>query len=327
MALPNPLGALGDLITATLENYTGKPADNISKNNALLMLLQKQGNIETVDGGTEIIQEIEYQENQNYKRYTGYETIPTAANDTFTRAKFAFKQCAVSIVSSGIEGLQNAGQQKIFDLAQKRGKNAIKTMKNNLAGDVYSDGTADGGRQIGGLQLLVSKAPTSGTIGGIDRSAHSWWRNVAINFNTFLGGNPTSTNIIKAMNETYNSLIRGADHPNLIVADKNYFSLYQEYMQDKVRITSKEFDDVGLTNIKYQNSDVVLDGGYGGFAPVNTMYFLNTNYLHWRPHKMRNITPIGGDRQPVNQDAVIKLLGWAGNMTISNCFLQGVGYH
>jgi hypothetical protein len=50
----------------------------------------------------------------------------------------------------------------------------------------------------------------------------------------------------------------------------------------------------------------------------------NTKYLHWRPHARRNMVPLDPDRFSVNQDAMIRLMGWAGNMTLSNAFLQGV---
>ena len=50
----------------------------------------------------------------------------------------------------------------------------------------------------------------------------------------------------------------------------------------------------------------------------------NTNYLFFRPHRDRNFVPIGGERQSVNQDAIVKLIGWAGNLCTSNSSLQGV---
>jgi hypothetical protein len=71
-------------------------------------------------------------------------------------------------------------------------------------------------------------------------------------------------------------------------------------------------------------ADVVFDGGYGGSAPSNHMYFLNTDYIFWRPHRDRNMVPLNPDRFAVNQDAMVKLIAFAGNMTTSNCFLQGV---
>ena len=69
----------------------------------------------------------------------------------------------------------------------------------------------------------------------------------------------------------------------------------------------------GFASLKYfgagMASDVVLDGGIGsssynsGSGNANHMWFLNTKYLMFRPHKDRNFVPIGGDRQAVNQDA------------------------
>jgi len=61
--------------------------------------------------------------------------------------------------------------------------------------------------------------------------------------------------------------------------------------------------------------DVVLDGGIGGAIGSNRMYMLNTDYIFLRHHGERNMVPIGGDRQSVNQDAITKLIGWAGNLT------------
>ena len=71
-----------------------------------------------------------------------------------------------------------------------------------------------------------------------------------------------------------------------------------------------------------------MDGGIytGGYAGVgtNTMYFLNTNYIFFRPHADRNFVPIGGERQAVNQDAVVKLMGFAGNLTCAGGQFNGI---
>ena len=80
----------------------------------------------------------------------------------------------------------------------------------------------------------------------------------------------------------------------------------------------------GFDSLKYMQADMVLDGGFGGGMPVNTMYMLNTDYLYFRPHADRFFTPLGDDRFAVNQDAMVKLIGFAGNMTVSNRRLQAV---
>jgi hypothetical protein len=53
------------------------------------------------------------------------------------------------------------------------------------------------------------------------------------------------------------------------------------------------------------------------------MWMLNTDYISFRPHRDRNFVPIGGERQAVNQDAMVKLIGWAGNLTVRGSQFQG----
>ena len=79
----------------------------------------------------------------------------------------------------------------------------------------------------------------------------------------------------------------------------------------------------------YQGS--LLDGnnfGAAGAAVVggmtaSNMVFLNTNYLYLMTHRDRDMVPLDPDRFSVNQDAMVKLMAWAGNLCATNCFLQG----
>ena len=119
-------------------------------------------------------------------------------------------------------------------------------------------------------------------------------------------------------------------HTNLIVADNNYFRFYLESLQALVRIqdTNSDVGKLGFQTLKYMNADVVLDGGiytgsYTG-VPTSQMYFLNTKYIHYRPHSDRNMVVDERPRVSVNQDAEARLILWAGNMTLSNAFVQGV---
>jgi hypothetical protein len=312
-----------EIVTTTLRNRTGKLADNISKNNALLNRLKKRGKIKTVSGGRTIVQELEYAENGTFKRYSGYEALNISPSDVFTGAEFNYAQAAVAVSISGLEMIQNSGENAIIDLLESRIANAERTITNNIAVDCYSDGTSDGGRQIGGLQSLVAKTNTN-TVGGIDANAYSFWRNIAFSSATDGGSAATAANIQSYMNRLYVQLVRGADAPDLIVADNNYWRLYLESLQAIQRIASDEMAQAGFASLKYMNSDVVLDGGFGGGAPSNTMYFLNTNFLYFRPHADRFFVPLGDDRYAVNQDAMVKLIGFAGQMTVSNRRLQGV---
>ena len=320
MASPN----LSEIVTTTLRNRSRKLADNVTENNAILRYVNMAGNVRPVAGGRTIVQELDYAENSTYKRYSGYEVLDISPSDVFSAAEFNWKQAAVAVSISGLEELQNSGKEQMIDLLRSRVVNAERTFQNNLSADIYSDGTADGGKQIGGLQLLVPDDPTTGTVGGIDRSVWSFWQSFKY-AGVGDGGGAVAADTIQAyMNTIYLNISRGTDHPTLILADNNYYSFYWSSLQQIQRITQEKEGQAGFLTLKFQGADVVFDGGYNGSAPANHMYFLNTNYLHWRPHRDRNIVPLSPDRFAVNQDAMVKLIAVAGNMCLSNAFLQGV---
>jgi hypothetical protein len=324
MAVPN--SNFSEIIATTLRNRSGKLADSVTKNNAILARLKERGRIKPVSGGRTIVQELEYAENGTFMYYSGYEVLNISPSDVITAAEYDYKQAAVAVSISGLEQLQNSGKEAVIDLLESRIANAEKTMANNIAAGLYSDGTGTNGKQIGGLQLLVADTPSSGTVGGINRatSTNSFWRNISYDATTDGGSAASATNIQGYMNNVYVQLVRGTDKPDLLLADNAYYKLYLSSLQTIQRITSDKMASAGFTSLQYMGSDLVLDGGVGGGCPANHIYFLNTDYIHYRPHRDRNMVPLDPDRFSTNQDAVVKLIGWAGNMTLSNAQLQGV---
>lgn len=262
----------------------------------------------------------------------------------FSAAEYPIRQAAVAVSISGLEELQNSGEEAIIDLLESRISNAEDTFMNGLSQGVYGDGTVNG--SVGGLQLLVASSPSTGVVGGIDRASWVFWRNQAWSAATNGGTILSASSILSQMDSLWVQLVRGRDYPDLIVADNVTYKYYLAALQAIQRIgpenTAPDLAEYGFQSLKYLNADVVLDGGFQGFsgdplppqlssstsalggAPSTTMYFLNTKYLHWRPHARRNMVPLDPDRFSVNQDAMVRLVGWAGNMTISNAFLQGV---
>lgn len=328
MASPNP--SYGDLVTTTLKNRTNKLADNVTRNNAILRELSKRPNgFMPFDGGTTIDQEIDYANNTNATWYSGYESVAINPQDTFTMAEYDMKMLAVAVSVSGEEMLKNSGKERTINLVAARISNAEKTMDNVVATSMYSDGTGSGGKEIGGLQLLVADTPTN-TVGGISRSAWPFWANQQAS------GTFTAAGILASMDDMWVKLIRGTDRPKLILTDNNGWSKYNQSLQVNQRFTDPELASAGFTTLTFMGScPVILDGGYQGStapppgpptggSPASHMYFLNPNYLHFRPHQDRNMVVMDPDRYSTNQDAVIKMIGWAGNVTISNGFLQGV---
>ena len=319
MAFAN--AAISDVVATTIQSRTGTVADNVTKNNALLTRMKQQGNIKTFSGGNVIMQELSFQQNGNAGWYSGYQALPIGAQDVISASQFDIKQAACAVTMSGLEMLQNSAKEQIIDLMEARIKVAEGTMANLIAQGLYSDGTADGGKQITGLLVAVAKVPTSGTYGGIDRAAWPFWQNQAS-----IVATATAANIQQRMNTLYAKCVRGSDHTDLIMMDNGYWALFMQSLQLIQRFTNESaMAKLGFPSVSYMGADVVLDGGIGGFAPINTAYFLNTKYIHFRPHRERNFVALDpSKRYSVNQDAVVQLLAWAGNLTMSGSQFQGV---
>ncbi len=326
MAFPN----LTDIVTTTIQNRSKTLADNTLKQNALLNWLNKKGNVKTVDGGNVILQELMYNDptTQNAGSYSGYDVIDITPNSPLTSAQYDLKQYAGAVSISGLEQLQNAGKAQMISLLDGRMQVAEKQLMNQISAGIYGDGTGNAGKDITGLAAAISTAPTSGTYGGINRATWAFWRNVAFSGVTDGGAAVSSANIQSYMNRVLLQTIRGSDAPDIAVADNNYYRYFLESMQAIQRVTDDEEATSGFSSLAYYGAGkkmkVFCDGGIGGSIPTNRMYFINSDYMFFRPHSERNFQPIGGERQSVNQDAVVKLIGWAGNLTTSGAQFQAV---
>jgi len=323
MAFAN--SSISDIIATNIQSRSGELADNVTNNNALLRRIKDRGNVKTFSGGNVILQEIMYNDSNtsNTNSYSGYEVLNVSQNSPISAAQFGITQYAAAVSISGLEMIQNSGKEAIIDLLDGRMEVAEAQLMNRIGGDIYLDGTGNSGKNITGLAAAVPDAPSTGTYGGINRANYSFWRSVKYSGVTDGGGAVTASTIQLYMDALAVQLIRGTDKPDLIVADNNFYKLYLQSLQSIQRITDSGsgMAGAGFASLKYYGagmaSDVVLDGGIGASATANHMWFLNTKYLMFRPHKDRNFVPIGGERQAVNQDAIVKLIGFAGNLTSS----------
>ncbi|MCB1460906.1 MAG: phage major capsid protein [Nitratireductor sp.] len=310
-----------DVVTTTLKHRSKEISDNVSDNNAVLKRLKARGKHKIIPGGETLVEELSYAEGR-FTWYTGYGTIDVSPKEVFSAAEYDWKQAAAAVSMSGLEELKNDGPERVIGLLDGRIENAKTTMANKMSEAIYGDGTGDGGQQLGGLELLVAGTPTN-TVGGISGNTWSFWQNYVYDFSA-LAITPSKTTIQAAMNQLWMNTRRGMDMIDLIIADNTYFDYYWQSLQAIQRVSTMSGDGAagaGFTSLKFMNADVVLDGGYGGNAPAG-MFGLNTKHLYLCTHTKRNFVPLDR-RTTVNQDAFVELIAWAGNMTMSNRFLQG----
>lgn len=320
--MPSPNTVFTELVSTTFRKHAKEIKDNVSKNNALLRRIYDKGNVRREDGGLTIVAPLDYAENNTYQRYSGYDVLNVGASDVISAAEYQWRQIAINVVASGLELRTNSGDTRIINLVKSRLKNAIRTFKNNFSADIYSDGTL--ANQINGLQALVADAGT-GTVGGIDSSIWTFWRNKVQSAAAPLQGGaaitPSAATMESLMLPLWLSLVRGDDQPDLIVMDNNYFTFFEQSQTSIKRYTDETKANAGFVSLKYKGADVIFDGGSG--IPANHAYFLNTDYLELVVHKDADMT-VMDEMKPYNQDAAVVPVLWMGNLVCSNRALQGV---
>ena len=312
----SPNSTYTEIVTTTLAGYSKTMADNVTNNNALLRHIDSKGNKSPATGRT-IVQELEYATNSTTKWYSGYEVLDTSTSNVFTAAEFNYKQLAGNVVISGLEQVENSGPEQIFNLLKSRIRNLEKSLKNTMATALYADGTGTDSKEIGGLQLLVP-GTVGNTVGGINSGTYTFWANQVYDFSTETV-TASATTIQTAMNTLWLACIRGADRPDVIVGDTNYFGFYWSSLQTNQRFTSDESASAGFMNLMFMDAPVYYDDQ----CPANKIYMLNTDYLFLRYAEGREFVPLG-EKASVNQDALVMPVAWAGNMTVSNRARQGV---
>jgi len=328
---------LSEYITAMQRNRQGVLRDDISNNNPLQASMEEYDAIEMESGGRTIIEEMAYAENASFIRYYGGQVLNTSFNPTMTAAEFDWKQFAIAVTINGREERMDSGKEGIIKLATARVKNAEFTLNNKYQQDMLSDGTSDNGLQIGGLKLLISKTPTTGTVGGIDRSTTGgiFYRNVkydCVNDVTSPapgGAVSTASTIRQNLDYAINQTTRGTDRIKLLYMGQTHYQLLDTALQALQRVTSDQAKTVkaGFETLIYKGIPAFMGGGvnFGGETQVQSdlTYGLNTKFLKMRVHKDANFEPLP-EVHSINQDAKVKLMIWMGNMTCSAPGLQFV---
>jgi hypothetical protein len=316
MAVPN----LGDLVVSTLAKWDNTLADTITNEHPVLNRMASKGNVTPTSNGREIYEPIIYGDNPSVKWFDNYEIFtPPTDQQILDAAVYQWKQQGGFISISGKEQIMNSGESREVSFVEARIKQIMAQLKNDAGQSVYSLGTGSGGKELGGLQLLVADNPAAaGTVGGIDQVANTFWRN---KFNTTVTGTTTTigVNIRTAMNNMTLQQSVGTEKPDLITMDINGYQYYETTLQELVRFTQTKKADSGFDAIAFQNADVVYDA----YCPANHIYMLNTDSLFLRAVPERMWTR-GEKRVIQNADYEVIPIWFMGNLVTNNRRRQGV---
>ena len=309
----------GEVVTTTLAHRRKNLADAVSRNNILYYEMRRRGRDKTIGGGRTITAPIMIgEENVNFQWYVGREGLNVAGQEVLTSAEFPWKQYACGVSISGLEMLMNDGPEQVISMMKSRVQHAEKTIVNQLHKSGHGDGTANGGKEFGGLALLISET-AGATVAGINSGVSTWWDNQR----KVLGGAPAANTIYANMLDLYLRTSRGMDKPNLIISDNSFYAVYSAGLQAQQRFMDGKLASAGFQNILFENTPVVTDGGIGGYAPTG-MKFINLDTVEIVMHRKRNNVVLGGPRRPLTEDSDTVVIAGMGNWLCDDRMLNGV---
>lgn len=309
------LAALG---VSSLDQYMrNMPVDQIGTAHPLLKKLTEKR--KTLLGGKQnVVFQIRKAYGSNFSWTYGEATVNFNTRDTLAQAAFPWRRCVDAFrishdtlfgngikVVEGDRGSVKLDQNEAVQLTQllDEQREAFRlgfTEKFDL--ELHRDGTSSTDA-VTGLDGLISTAPTTGIVGGIDRSTAAYWQNNAsTGINTGTAGALTD-----AMEAQWRRCIRaGQSAPDFILAGSAFIDAYRKTVTLTQNADSGAVKkiDVGTgsgveTGLFFKGVPIVWDPTFEALDALDSpvipwekrCYFLNTKHMELRDDGMDIVTP------------------------------------
>jgi hypothetical protein len=322
----NSNAAYQQILSMALEDRSSGYQDLVSNNNAMLAVMKRKGLWHTYSG-PRIRQTLQIGK-QSAQWYSGYDQLLNPAVDLFNDAYFDPKMVVVPVILSMQEILNNEGESQLMDVYDSYIDAAERALQDTMDAGIYSDGTANGGKQITGLATAVPITNNSGVYGGIDRGTAVIWRTGSFDAQSVvstIGTQVSSTTVRPFLNYVMTKQSRGRDYADLLIMSPEHYAAYDAATVAIQRQTNEtSLGKLGFSALEYigggKRAEIVLDGGIGSNMPPNTTLGLNTDSFRMRYHPNRNFDKVfdGQGMMPIDKDAIAQFIGWMGELTVTN---------
>lgn len=219
-----------------------KPVDQIAVERPLLKALQAKQK-EAPGAKQYIVEQLRKTYGSNFQWFNGSSIVTYNRRQTLEQANYAWRSChdglalnedqlaqnGITITDDGKTGqASDAEKIQLTNLFEEQSEALRLGFQEQFSQALHLDGT-QATDALTGLDSLVSLTPTSGTVGGIDRSvaANSYWRNNAA---TGLTTTTTTGTILNNMETSWRACIRNGGKPDLILAGSTYVDGYRQFV-------------------------------------------------------------------------------------------------
>lgn len=295
---------LQDAGKIALDFYMKKaPIDQVAVERPFMKALM--GKKKSFPGGKQyIVEQLRYRYQSNFQWFNGASVVSYNKRVTIEQAQFPWRsahdgfsldedrlaQNGIVIDDNSKGGnASQAEQVQLTNLLTESTETLRLGFEEKFSMFLHLDGSSSTDA-VAGLDNIVSTTPTSGTVGGIDRSTSTYWRN---NVSTGLA----SSGLLAAMETMWRACVKNGGRPDLIFAGAGFIDAYIAAMAaagQQIQYAGGEVRklDGGVGGIYFKGIEIQwcpeFDDNFGGFVSpaihwTKRCYFINSKHLTLRP--------------------------------------------
>lgn len=271
MAPPSWTQTIDTLFTSTWADRKTEAIEQAFLKTPLIYWLRERGHVENISGYRRIEIPLNYGSNETIRWIGKGSTVPIQDSELITMCYEDWKYVAVSVVRWFTEDQQNRGRAQMINMVTTKLDAAERTLYEELERVMFADGTGD--KEPNGLQNLISTAPSTGIVHGLDRSVYPWWQNQV---KTATGA--ASVYLVSDMRTCLNDITKysRSDLKDIVlVTDQTTYELYEDVCMEMKILSNTMLGDAGFDSIVFKGKPLI----WCPSAPSGKMYFINPTYL------------------------------------------------
>lgn len=310
---------LQELAKVSLDEYLRNiPVDQIATERPLLKKLMA-GRKQFLGAKQNVVENIRKSYGSNFGWAYGEDAVVFNKRNTTEQAAFPWRRAVDGLyldydrlfgngikVREGARGefkLEQNEKIQLLNLLDEQMDSLKEGFMQKLDLELHRDGTQDTDA-IAGLNALVSIAPATGVIGGLDRATALYWRNYA---ETAIAST-TAGLLASRMELAWRKCIKNGGSPDFILAGGKFIDAYRTYaitVTNNAEAGSVKRLDAGVgtgvnTGLYFKGVEIIWDPQFEELDALETptipwekrCYFLNTKHLKYRDDDMDIVTPI-----------------------------------
>ena len=187
---------------------------------------------------------------------------------------FDIAQLNVPVTWTKGDEVRNSSEAQKIALVASLIENALQSHDDRIETTMFTSSSI-GGVELNGLNDLVGNAGTE-TVGGINASDESFWRNQT---DTFTDG----SDIEAAMTEMFNTCSKGSGaqlQPKVLISGSATHAIYESQLQTMQRFVDTKQADAGFVVLAFKGARYVFSHKGG-----TSIYFLNPKNYQLVVHK------------------------------------------